>query len=132
MGSGIKRLLGITWDYATPTDRACGMAVIFIGLLAAIFWFKQDSALLDYKAIWCVVATLLYFIAIVPPVKRMAGRQHILLLYVAVWGIISLIVGLVSFYATYFSLVEDTAQWDKILNLPPVFAAVMGAAIGWY
>jgi Domain of unknown function (DUF4760) len=132
MSSGIKNLLAVTWRYATPWDRLWGIGVIFLVLLGSIFWLKQDPLLLNYRAVWCIAITLLYFAAIVPPVKRMARRKHELLVYVAVWGIISLILWLASFYATFFFLVVNTDKWDKILNLPPVFAAIIGAGIGWY
>jgi Domain of unknown function (DUF4760) len=132
MGSGIRKILEITWKFAKPMDRGIGITLICLIVLVAFLAARGEAIYTDYRAIWCLVCLALYFIAIVPPVKRMTDRRHELLFYVATWGIVSLVLVLVAFYAIYFVLTGSQTQWDRVLNLPPVFAAVFGTAIGWY
>jgi hypothetical protein len=66
----------------------------------------------------------------------MADRRDELLLYVAIWGIISLTAFIIAFYVVFFvatgaSSATETS-WDRVLNFPPVIAAVVGAGLGWY
>lgn len=136
MFSGIQGLLETTWKYATRVDCAFGFFLIIALVLATVFGIEHHPILLDHLVAWCVGTVAIYFIAIIPPVKRMAARRHELVTYVAVWGIVSLTVFVVAFYFVYFAVTDgkepDGATWDRLLNFPPVIAAVVGAAIGWY
>jgi Domain of unknown function (DUF4760) len=134
MWSGIKGILDVTWKYSKPFDRVLQVTILVLVIVVAILAVRQDPIFVNSKAAWCIVGMIIYAAAIIPPVKRMTDRRHELLFYVTAWGILSLILILVAFYTVYFIVVPDSEsqQWDRILNLPPVFAAVFGTAIGWY
>jgi hypothetical protein len=132
MGSGLLRILEITWKFAKPFDRLIGITLVALTALAVFLVIKHDSIISGYGAIFWAAGIILYFTAIVPPVKRMVDRHHEYVFHVALWGIASLLLVLFAFYAIYFIVVDDQTHWERILNLPPVFAAVFGAAIGWY
>lgn len=134
-----KVLVGLvetTWKFSSRKD--CAMAAGFgLGLfLVSWAYMRGDPVVIDYKATWYSIVVILYFGALVPPLARMIKERHTYVLFVAMWGLISLAVFLTWFYLMFFALAPTDAtgitRWERILNLPPVIAAAVGAGIGWY
>lgn len=135
MWHSLRSLLEETWQHATRRDACVAFLFLFALAACSVFSLKNDPLFLDYKVLWYSVILILYFTAIAPPVARLAAERHRHVLQVVLWGLISLTVTLVAFYLFFFALAEtkdQQEQWERVLNLPPVIAGAVAAAIGWY
>ena len=135
MWQPLKGLLETTWKLSSVPSRTFGIIFLALAILSVCLNLMNDVLLTEHRVLWLIILTILYFSAVVPPVATMTKHRHRHVLYVVLWGLISLAFFLVVFYLFFFALAqtsEQQRQWDRILNLPPIFAAAIAAAIGWY
>jgi hypothetical protein len=135
MWQPLKGLLETTWKLGSVQARTAGITFLALAVVAVTFNAINDVLLTEHRVLWLSILTLLYFLAVVPPVANMTKYRHKHVLYVVLWGLISLAFVLVVSYLFFFAIAQTDAQqkqWDRILNLPPILAAAIAAAIGWY
>lgn len=135
MWHSLKGLLSTTWNLSSKFACTMGIAFVVLVLLGIALSAAGDAILSAHWVAYLIVVTVTYFLAVIPPVTKMATLRHKYVPYVVLWGLFSLVFFLAAFYLIYYALVttpEGLARWDRVLNLPPVLFAAIAAAIGWY
>lgn len=135
MWQGLNGLLETTWKLSNKTERALGIAFLFFAFLSIWFSAIDEKIFTEHRIAWLIILLVTYLAAVIPPVTKMTRFQHKYVLYVVLWGLVSLTFVLVIFYLAYFALANtelEQRRWERVLNLPPVIVAAVAAAIGWY
>lgn len=135
MWNALRGLFETTWKLCSGRDATIAVLFVVGSCLAVLSSWRQDVIYTDHRVLWYSILVVLYFWALVPPLAAMTKQHHKYVLYVVLWGLLSLAFVVVMFYLFYFALAvtaDERTQWERVLNLPPVLAAAVAAAIGWY
>jgi hypothetical protein len=122
--------------YGVKLESGCPSGSwVFVIFIAIVFTAINEPLLTEHRVLWLAIISVAYFSAVIPPVANMTRYRPKHVLYVVLWGLISLAFFLTIFYLFFFALAQSEAQqrqWERVLNLPPILAAAIAAAIGWY
>lgn len=113
-------------------------AVLVALVLVGVGLDLSDQPLYErFKGFGLIVAALLFFYSTVPPTLRCAAAGVKSVWSVCGASVVHLIVFLVVFYTAFFWIADSLpetvpAPSDKLLNFPPMVAALWAAGMGWY
>lgn len=132
---GFRKAISCLWDNAGKQEVVLFLLAIFL-LGVGVTLDVTHQSLYERERGWVIVAFIVCLLAAtIPTMVRCAGEGYSRVWLICGTSAVVLTLFVICFFLAYFAFVgtsEPSIAVDKILNLPPVLAAMWAAGMGWY